>query len=128
MQDPFPTPPLMKEFAAPIARLLHLTTLPLHAHEILFAFVFYHFTQHILSPVLSRVLFPHAYSSLNKRTRINWDVHFVSLVQSVLICFLALWVLWNDKEVADYSWQGRIWGYSGNIFVKLQIYIRTILN
>ena len=115
MLDPFPlSPPLvLVDNVAPISERLHLKTLPLHAHEVLFAFVFYHITQHVVSPLLSRALWPQTYASLKHKTRVKWDVHVVSMIQSILICSMSLWVLAVDEEMGRGDWKGRIWGYSG---------------
>ncbi|KAI9696060.1 MAG: hypothetical protein M1836_005891 [Candelina mexicana] len=114
MLDPFLSPPaFLPKLTQPLADLLALPTLPLHAHEILLAFTFYHIVNTRLSPLLSTYLFPSIYPKLNRRTKINWDVHVVSLVQSCLINTLALWVLWVDEERTEMNWRGRVWGYTG---------------
>lgn len=115
MIDPFPLPcpPWLAKISQPIADFFSLTTLPLHAHEILFAFSLYHIVNTRVSPFISKRLFPSAYAGFNDRTRINWDVHVVSLIQSTLINTLALWVYWNDTERADMNWKGRVFGYTG---------------
>lgn len=45
----------------------------------------------------------------------NWDVHVVSLVQSLLINGLALWVMFVDEERAQMgtSVVERVYGYTG---------------
>lgn len=115
MHDPFPIPPpaWMKELVTPLATFLKLYTLPLHIHEILFAALGYQFICSVLSPLLSTFFFPQIYNSLPRRTRLNWDVHFVSMVQSIMINSLALWVMWVDKERGRMTWDERIWGYDG---------------
>jgi hypothetical protein len=114
MHDPFlPIPPLLSTLSAPIANTFNLTTLPLHIHEVLIAFFFYHAVNTYGSPWISRRLFPTIYSNLNKRTKLNWDVHVVSLVQSCLINALAIWVIWTDEERSSMDWRGRVWGYTG---------------
>lgn len=115
MHDPFPIPPpaWLTELVTPVAECLKLYTLPLHIHEILFAALSYQFICSVLSPLLSTIFFPQIYSSLPRRTRLNWDVHFVSMVQSITINSLALWVMWVDKERGRMTWDERIWGYDG---------------
>lgn len=94
MLDPLPPPPpWLVALAKPYSDALNLPTFAYHIHEVLFAFVLYQVTQSVISPVLSNILFPNIYPKLNRRTRINWDVHVVSLVQSCLINGLALWVM-----------------------------------
>lgn len=115
MLDPFPlsAPTFLQKAAQPLSSYFSLTTLPLHAHEILLAALFYHITGTYVSPYISSRLFPRAYPSFNRRTKINWDVHVVSLVQSLVINALALWVIWHDEERSNMNWRGRVWGYTG---------------
>lgn len=60
-------------------------------------------------------MFPDIYPKLSRRTRINWDVHVVSLVQSCLINSLALYVMFKDEERYDMQRSAveRIYGYTG---------------
>lgn len=114
MLDPFFGPPaLIARLVQPLANFLSLPTLPLHAHEILFAFTLYQLVNLYLSPALSSRLFPRTYPHLDARSKINWNVHSVSLVQSLLVNTLALWVIWRDDERRAFGWQERIWGYTG---------------
>ncbi|OJD31285.1 uncharacterized protein BKCO1_5000018 [Diplodia corticola] len=115
MLDPFPfaAPAALQHAVKPFADYMSFKTLPLHIHELLFAVLLYHITNTVISPWLSTRLFPNIYPQFNKRTRINWDVHVVSLVQSTLINALALWVSYVDNERAEMDWEGRVWGYTG---------------
>ena len=116
MRDPFPPPPQwLFDLCKPYAEALNLVSLPYHIHEVLFAFILYQSTQSIFSPILSNIFFPSIYQKLNRRTRVNWDVHVVSLLQSTLINGLALWVMWSDQERYDmqHSAIERIYGYTG---------------
>lgn len=115
MHDPFPlpAPQRLTELVKPVADYLSLKTLPYHLHEVLFAFLLYHATNNYISPAFSRKFFPRIYSSFNARTRLNWDVHIVSFVQSTLICVLALWVMWNDDERRGMDWNAKVHGYTG---------------
>ena len=115
MHDPFPLPPsqfLQGLVKAPAAKL-GLTTLHLHIHELLLATFIYTFICTIVSPLLSTALFPKLYPNFPRRTRLNWDVHVVSLLQSLFINFAALWVMWVDDERKQMGWEERVWGYSG---------------
>lgn len=116
MLDPVPPPPRsLFALTEPLASALSLPTLPHHVHEVLFALVLYQSVQSIISPVLSPILFPKIYKNLTRRTRINWDVHVVSLVQSCLINVLALWVMFTDEEryqMKDSAVE-RVFGYTG---------------
>lgn len=115
MHSPFPLapPPWLVKFITPVADSLSLSTLPLHIHELLLSTLFYHVICTTISPIFSRVLFPKIYPSLPARTRLNWDVHVVSLTQSVIINTLALWVMWTDGERKAMGWKERVWGYDG---------------
>lgn len=116
MRDPFPPPPLwLVELTKPYAEALYLPSLPYHIHEVLLAFILYQSTQSLFSPVLSNLFFPNIYPKLTRRTRINWDVHVVSLLQSCLINGLALWVMFKDEERYEMrnSAVERVYGYTG---------------
>ncbi|KAI9857492.1 MAG: hypothetical protein M1813_008242 [Trichoglossum hirsutum] len=115
MHDPFPIPPpeFLQRLVTPFSQTLYLPTLPLHIHEILLAYAVYHLTMTHVSPLVSTFLFPASYPSLPPRTRVNWDVHVVSLLQSTLINVLALWVMWVDAERAGMDQKERVLGYTG---------------
>ncbi|KAL8707060.1 MAG: hypothetical protein Q9225_007845 [Loekoesia sp. 1 TL-2023] len=115
MRDPFPIPPpsLLVRTINPLAESLSLYTLPFHIHELLFAAISYHLICAFISPILSRWLFPSIYPHLPQRTRLNWDVHVVSLAQSIFVCAAALWVMYEDEERKAMDWKERVWGYTG---------------
>ncbi|GAM86307.1 hypothetical protein ANO11243_043190 [Dothideomycetidae sp. 11243] len=115
MRDPFPfkSPQYLQDLTTPFARYTGLTTLPLHVHEIIFSILLYTFIGVSLSPWLSTRLCPRTYPNLDRRTKVNWDVHVVSLFQSVFICALALFAIVGDPDRAVMGWQERLWGYTG---------------
>ncbi|KAF2193764.1 DUF887-domain-containing protein [Zopfia rhizophila CBS 207.26] len=115
MHDPFPLSPPegLAKLIQPFADYTSLQTLPLHFHEVAFAFILYHVTNKYLSPIFSRLAFPNIYPSFNARTKLNWDVHIVSFVQSTLINIMALWVMFKDEQRAEMNWRGKVWGYTG---------------
>lgn len=115
MHDPFPLPrpTILDPYISSASSCLGLRTLPLHYHELLLAFTIYHLTNTYLSPTLSRTFFPRIYPTFNARTKLNWDVHVVSFVQSVIICGLALWVMGHDEERSAMSALERVHGYTG---------------
>lgn len=115
MHDPFPFPPpaFLTRLVTPLATSLSLPTLPLHMHELLFATLTYQFINVVLAPRLSTWLFPTIYPALPRRTRLNWDVHVVSMTQSIAINALALWVMAVDEERGSMGWEQRVWGYDG---------------
>jgi hypothetical protein len=110
---PFPRPESLVKYVEPIAELLSLKTLPLHFHEVMTAFTLYHVTYRYIAPAISRLFIPRIYSSFNARTKLNWDVHIVSFVQSTLICSMALWVMWTDSELNQMDHKERVHGYTG---------------
>lgn len=115
MHDPFPIPRPegLVKYVEPVAEYLSLKSLPLHFHEVAIAYAFYDITYRVIAPAFSRLFFPRVYSSFNARTKLNWDVHIVSFVQSTLICALALWVMWSDTELAHMDSMERVHGYTG---------------
>ncbi|KAI1459424.1 DUF887-domain-containing protein [Annulohypoxylon moriforme] len=115
MRDPFPIPPIpaLSKAVQPWADYFELPTLPLHIHEVVIMAAFYHVIGSVVSPFLSRRLFPTHYSALSPSRKLNWDVHVVSFVQSTTINILALWVMFVDDERRNMDWQERIWGYTG---------------
>ena len=98
MRDPIPPPSLLVQASKSFADKLSLTTLPYHVHEILLGFLGYHFILHVLSPTISQLVCPKVYNGFNKRTRLNWDIHWVSMIQAVFICAAALWVIFKDEQ------------------------------
>ncbi|KAK4900586.1 hypothetical protein LTR27_002302 [Elasticomyces elasticus] len=128
MRDPFPIspPPLLVQAIQPFASTLHLSTLPLHFHEVLFAFTLYATIGLYLSPLLSRLIVPERYNAFSRRTQINWNVHVVSFCQACIICSLSLWLITQDSERQTWrpennnggrngveGLQKRVWGYNG---------------
>lgn len=114
MHDPFLPPiPMLSKAVQPFSNYLGLTTLPLHIHEVLLSFTVYHIINKYIAPPLSTYLFPDKYPKLSADRRLNWNVHVVSLCQSLTINTLALWVMYADEERKSMNWQERIWGYTG---------------
>ncbi|NJR31271.1 TLC domain-containing protein [bacterium] len=113
MLDPLPSSPSwLSSQALSLSQFLSFPTSPPHP-RILASFVFYQFVQSVCSPLLSAYLFPHIYPELNRRTKLNWDVHVVSLVQSCCINAVAFWVMWVDEERMEMSALERVYGYTG---------------
>lgn len=119
MIDPFPIAPprALLELVQPVAESLGLPTLGLHFHEVLFAFGLYTIVGSVVSPAISPRICPNVYPKLNKRTRLSWDVHVVSLVQSILISVLSLYSIFCDEERKELrlraNWEARVWEYTG---------------
>ncbi|KAL2130505.1 hypothetical protein VTI74DRAFT_6317 [Chaetomium olivicolor] len=115
MRDPFPIPPIpaLRKAVEPLAERLAMPTLPLHIHEVVGAALFYTFIQVAISPVLSEMFFSKYYPRHNRAKKANWDTHVVSLVQSLIINALALWVMFVDEERKSMDYEQRVWGYTG---------------
>lgn len=115
MKDPFFVKPMpwLVQLAQPLCDRVGLPTLPLHIHQVLLGALFYSVIFYSVSPIISRILAPKVYAKLHKKRRLNWDAHVVSMIQSLLINGLAIWVMMTDKERAAMTWEERIWGYTG---------------
>jgi hypothetical protein len=90
---------------------LGLQALPNHIQEIAFAFILYHTIFTYLAPWVSMRCFPQSYRTLDRRGALDWNLQCVSLVQSLLICGLALWTL-AKLDGTKLTAAQRIWGYS----------------
>jgi hypothetical protein len=112
MRDPLPPPTLLVQLSQPLADRLYLKTLPYHVHEVLLGFLAYHFVLYVLSPTVSRLVCPKIYAGFNRRTRLNWDIHWVSMIQALFINTAALYVIFSDPERKQMDWVGRLWGYT----------------
>jgi hypothetical protein len=112
MHDPFFFA-ASQALAQPLCDFLSLQSLPLHIHEILFIFGVYHVIFEYLAPPLSASLLTKRYTKLSYESRLRWNMHCVSMVQSVGICILALWTIAMDQERKHMNLEERIWGYTG---------------
>jgi hypothetical protein len=114
MHDPFfPPNPTLAGLVTPLCDYLHLNTLPLHIHEILVAFGAYHIIFEYLANPLSTFLLPKRYINLSYESKLRWNMHCASMVSSVLICVLALFVTALDNERRNMNLEERMWGYTG---------------
>jgi TLC domain len=116
MFDYFPLPNplwLQERVAQPIADYWSLPTLPKHIHEVIFAAVMYQLVLVYVSPIVSKHFFSGSYTKLSRRTRLNWDIHVVSLVQSVVVCSMALYDIAYCEQRRTMNWAERIHGYTG---------------
>ncbi|CAH0026385.1 unnamed protein product [Clonostachys rhizophaga] len=115
MEDPFFIAPIpwLSELVKPWADRLGMVTLPLHIHEVVGSALFYSLIFWPVSPIISNILAPQYYSKLPRKTKLNWDAHVVSMVQSCLINVLAIWVMLANEERRRMDWEERVWGYTG---------------
>lgn len=114
MLDPFPPPAAwLRSLSEPLAQYFNLPAISDHIHEVVAAFAVYQLIHWYVSPRLSSWLAPGFYPHFNRRTRINWDVHVVSLIQSTLVNAVALWVMFSDQERKSMNSAERVYGYTG---------------
>lgn len=97
-------PPWFARAVTPYCQAFGFQSLGAHVHVILGAAIFYE-AIFLLSPIISSPF--QSYTSLRARSKLNWDIHLVSMVQSVLICWLAYLALGDPALKAD-----RVHGYS----------------
>jgi len=112
MHDPFFSAS-SQAFFQPFFDLFSLQSLSFHAHEILFVFAVYHTIFEYIAPPLSSVLLSKRYNNLSYESKLRWNMHCVSMVQSVGISGLALWTIFMDQERKNMNLEERIWGYTG---------------
>lgn len=85
------------------------TPLVAHWHEIVGSFLMYVLVQK-LSPMVCSRLFGKSYTQLNYKTKINFDIHVVSMVQCV-VSVLALIPMWNHP-----TWKNRELDHASAVF------------
>ena len=63
----------------------------LHLHEIVYSFIFYHTIFTYIAPLINKIIFNGRYNKINnKKLKMDFDVHIVSMVQS----FVSLYIIW----------------------------------
>jgi len=92
------------QFITPFCDALGFKALPPHLHVILAGALFYQLI-FLLSPLLCAPI--KSYTTLRRRSKINWDIHVVSMVQSLIIVWLAYLAL-GDPLLKE----NRAFGYS----------------
>jgi hypothetical protein len=113
MLDPFPPPSWMRDAVEPLAHKLHLHTLTLHIHEVLFSYAVYVVINSVLSPYISARLLPATYAQFPPRTKLQWNLHVTSLINATFLSIAILYVLYADKDRLNATWEDRLWGYTG---------------
>jgi TLC domain len=99
-----PPPPDFIKAVSPYCELLGFKSLASHLHVVVGAALFYQ-SMFLVSPFISSMF--KSYNALRTRSKINWDIHVVSMIQCVLICFLAFFALGDPQLKGD-----RVFGYS----------------
>jgi hypothetical protein len=114
MHDPLQnlTPQILETIFHPTGDILNLPHLTAHIHELLFSLLVYHLIYTRISPLISSILFPKVYPSLKSKDKIDWDLHAVSLTQSIVNSSLSLFILFYDEERLNMTWQERVWGFT----------------
>ncbi|KAK9480221.1 TLC domain-containing protein [Lipomyces japonicus] len=106
MQDPlaitYPEP--LNAYAKAFTEAIYLPKLKDHLHEVILAFSLYH-TLFLLGPFFGS--FVKSYKTLNRRTKLNFDIHIVSQVQAFLILALSF-PSFFDKDLKNDT----LFGYS----------------
>lgn len=63
----------------------------LHLHEIICSFIFYHVVSTYFAPLVNKIIFGARYTQItDRKLKIDFDVHTVSMVQA----FISLYILW----------------------------------
>lgn len=113
MLDPIPVPSFLQDAINPLTSLLHLHTLPLHIHQVILSYIFYTSLNAFLAPRLSAYLLPTTYASFPQRTKLQWNIHLTSFINSTFVSLAALYVLYADQDRLNETWEERMWGYTG---------------
>lgn len=79
-----------------------------HWHEVVGSIIFYVIIQK-LAPVFSKIWLGSKYTTLDRRTKINFDIHVVAMVQCIL-SIVVLLPMWNHP-----LWQNRLNDVNGSI-------------
>jgi hypothetical protein len=112
MQGLIPPITSLQTHVQPFANAIGLRALHLHIHEIALAFTLYYVIFKYLASPFSTWLLPLHYPHFGRKTALKWNLQCVSMVQSILICAMALWVLKHDHDRSEMSPESRVWGYS----------------
>lgn len=70
-----------------------------HWHEIVLSTVFY-FVLQAVSPFIGKALFKKSYTGLNAKTKLNFDIHVVSMFQCI-VSILILLPTWNHPHIKN---------------------------
>jgi len=112
MHDPFFSSAWQARFQS-LFDYFSLQSLSYHIHEILLVFATYHVIFEYIAPLLSSTLLSKSYKNLSYESKLRWNMHCVSMVQSCGICGVALWTIFMDQDRKHMNLEERIWGYTG---------------
>lgn len=106
----------IRDSSKPLADYLGLTKLPEFAPNIVFSAFCFLAVHTIISPILSKTLFPRSYGRLKtRRDRNNWNIHAVSLVHVLIIIPYSYRCLNSPELESDrvYGWDPRVGTMAG---------------
>ncbi|KAF2266356.1 hypothetical protein CC78DRAFT_513843 [Lojkania enalia] len=102
----------MFEYIQPICNYLKLPLLPGHIHEVFGALLFYQILYMYIGPRISTYLAPKTYPIFQGRSKLDWNIHIVSMTQATFISFLSQYVVLFDYERKRMTAQERAYGYT----------------
>ncbi|PSN65642.1 hypothetical protein BS50DRAFT_496235 [Corynespora cassiicola Philippines] len=100
------------ELIQPFCDLLKLPILSYHLHEFLATLFLYQFIYAYLGPRISNYLAPKTYGNLQGRSKLDWNIHVVSMTQATIISLLAQYVVLFDEERKQMNAMERAYGYT----------------
>ncbi|CAG8605932.1 8430_t:CDS:2 [Funneliformis mosseae] len=68
----------------------------------------------VISRIISPIIFPKTYKNLYGIKRFNWDIHFVSSINCLLVVILSIPIFWDEELIND-----KVFGYdtyAGNVY------------
>ena len=89
--------PQLVEAVRPYCIKYGVPTMAPHVPTILLS-AFCWFTIQFISSIVSPLLFPKNFEKLNRRNRINWDIHVVSFVHAAIVTPLAAGVWYKIRQ------------------------------
>jgi hypothetical protein len=113
MLDPFAPPAWIRSAVEPLTHTLHLHTLTLHLHELLFSYAVYVLINSFLAPYVSARLLATTYAQFSSRTKLQWNLHVTSFVNAVFLSISIPYILYADRDRLNSTWEERLWGYTG---------------
>lgn len=92
---------------------ISLPKLTYHWHVMLLSTLGFTFAA-VISRIISPIIFPKTYKNLYGIKRFNWDIHFVSSINCLLVVILSIPIFWDEELIND-----KVFGYdtyAGNVY------------